>query len=74
MKECNIEERFLCRQLLEKNLQLLMDSVDNLQQETYRLLGYEKNVSKQLQQKQQFIQRRVSNAWEGLSGHICDAW
>lgn len=45
-------------QLLEKNLQLLMDSVDNLQQETYRLLGYEKNVSKQLQQKQQFIQRR----------------
>lgn len=45
-------------QLLEKNLQLLMDSVENLQQETYRLLGYEKNVAKQLQQKQQFIQRR----------------
>ena len=47
-------------QVLQKNMQLLMDSVDSLQQDTYRLLGYEKNLSKQAQQKQQFLQRRVS--------------
>lgn len=45
-------------QVLQKNMQLLMDSVDSLQQDTYRLLGYEKNLAKQAQQKQQFLQRR----------------
>ena len=47
--------------LLMKNMQLLMTSVDSLQQDTYRLLGYEKNVAKQIQAKQQFLQRRVCN-------------
>ena len=37
-----------------------MDNVESLQVETYRLLGYEKNIAKQAQQKQQFLQRRVS--------------
>lgn len=37
-----------------------MENVEALQLETYRLLGYEKNVAKQAQQKQQFLQRRVS--------------
>lgn len=45
-------------QVLQKNVQLLMENVEALQLETYRLLGYEKNISKQLQQKQQFLQRR----------------
>ena len=35
-----------------------MENVEALQLETYRLLGYEKNISKQAQQKQQFLQRR----------------
>ena len=39
-------------------MQLLMENVEGLQLETYRLLGYEKNISKQSQQKQQFLQRR----------------
>lgn len=42
-----------------KNMQLLMNSVDSLQQDTYRLLGYEKAVAKQIQTKQQFLLRRV---------------
>ena len=46
--------------VLEKNVHLLMDNVESLQVETYRLLGYEKNIAKQAQQKQQFLQRRVS--------------
>ena len=50
-----------CSQLLEKNMQLLIESVENLQQETYRLLGYEKNLAKQSQARQQFLQRRVSS-------------
>ena len=45
-------------ELLQKNVQLLMENVESLQLETYRLLGYEKNISKQAQQKQQFLQRR----------------
>ena len=40
-------------------MQLLMENVDMLQQDMYRLLGYEKNLAKQQQSKQQFIQRRV---------------
>ena len=51
----------MCSQLLKKNMQLLMNSVDCLQQDTYRLLGYEKTLAKQVQAKQQFLQRRVSN-------------
>ena len=47
-------------QLLMKNMQLLMTSVDSLQQDTYRLLGYEKSLAKQQQAKQQFLLRRVS--------------
>jgi hypothetical protein len=40
-------------------MQLMMVSVDSLQQETYRLLGYEKNLAKQSQLKNQFLQKRV---------------
>jgi translation initiation factor 3 subunit H len=45
-------------EVLQKNVQLLMENVEALQLETYRFLGYEKNISKQAQQKQQFLQRR----------------
>ncbi len=45
-------------EVFQKNVQLLMENVEALQLETYRLLGYEKNISKQAQQKQQFLQRR----------------
>ena len=44
-----------------KNMQLLMSSVECLQQDTYRLLGYEKSLAKQQQAKQQFLARRVSH-------------
>ena len=44
-----------------KNMQLLMNSVECLQQDTYRLLGYEKSLAKQQQAKQQFLARRVSH-------------
>jgi len=40
-------------------MQLLMSGVDSLYQDTNRLVSYEKNVAKQLQLKQQFIQKRV---------------
>ena len=53
-------------QVLQKNMQLLMDNVDTLQQDLYRLLGYEKNLAKQQQAKQQFLQRRVR---QGLCAH-----
>ena len=63
-------------QVLQKNMQLLMDNVDTLQQDLYRLLGYEKNLAKQQQAKQQFIQRRVrlglcahKAAFIGYGGH-----
>ena len=40
-------------------MRLLIDSVEALQQETYKLLGYERNSTKQIQLKQQFIAKRV---------------
>jgi hypothetical protein len=36
----------------------LIDYVELLQQETYKMLGYERNSVKQQQMKQQFIQKR----------------
>lgn len=47
-------------QLLQKNMQLLMDSVETLQQDNYRLIGYEKTVAKQTQAKMAFMAKRVS--------------
>ena len=44
------------------NMQLLMNGVDMLYQDTNRLVSYEKNIAKQMQMKQQFIQKRVSHA------------
>lgn len=40
------------------HMRLLIDSVEALQQETYKLLGYERNSTKQIQLKQQFIAKR----------------
>lgn len=40
-------------------MQLLMGGVDMLYQDTNRLVSYEKNIAKQMQMKQQFIQKRV---------------
>lgn len=45
---------------MQRHLQLLMESVENLQQETQKLLFYERSLAKQQQMKLQFIQRRVS--------------
>ena len=50
---------FPCSNVLVCNMQLLMSGVDMLYQDTNRLVSYEKNVAKQLQMKQQFIQKRV---------------
>ena len=40
-------------------MQLLMTSVDSLQQDTYRLLGYEKQLAKNSQAKIQLLQKKV---------------
>lgn len=40
---------------------LLIDSLESLQQETYKMLGYERNYTKQQQMKQQFLLKRVSH-------------
>ena len=48
-------------QEMQRHLQLLMESVESLQQETQKLLYYERSLSKQQQMKLQFIQRRVSS-------------
>lgn len=42
-------------------MQLLMTSVDSLQQDTYRLLGYEKQLAKNSQAKIQLLQKKVSH-------------
>ncbi|XP_055490559.1 eukaryotic translation initiation factor 3 subunit H-B [Leucoraja erinacea] len=43
---------------LEKNLQLLMDRVDEMSQDIIKYNTYMRNVSKQQQQKQQYLHRR----------------
>ena len=48
------------RQHLESHMYLLIDSLESLQQETYKMLGYERNYTKQQQLKQQFLLKRVS--------------
>ena len=47
---------------LEKNLRLLMDSVDDLSQETNKFFNYQRSLAKQQQAKQQYQQKRV-NSW-----------
>ena len=65
---------YVCRacvcysRILEKNMQLLMTSVDSLQQDTYRLLGYEKQLAKNSQAKQQLLQKKVIWTMEGSVG------
>lgn len=49
----------LCSQLLKKNMQLLMESVETLQQDNYRLIGYEKAVAKQAQTRSNALAKRV---------------
>lgn len=44
---------------LEKNNRLLMDCVDDLTQETNKLFNYQRQLAKQQQAKQQFLQKRV---------------
>jgi len=46
---------------LEKNLRLLMDSVDDLSQETNKFFNYQRSLAKQQQSKQQYLQKRVTN-------------
>ena len=43
---------------LEKNLRLLMDSVDDLSQETNKFFNYQRSLAKQQQAKQQYLQKR----------------
>ena len=53
---------FIYSNVLVCNMQLLMSGVDYLYQDTNRLVSYEKNIAKQMQMKQQFIQKRVSQS------------
>ena len=46
--------------MLEKNLELLMDYVDDLSQETNKYINYQRNVGKVQMAKQQYIYKRVS--------------
>ena len=54
----------LFRQHLECHMLQLIDYVEVLQQETYKVLGYERNSIKQQQMKQQFIQKRVCQPYQ----------
>ncbi len=47
--------------MLEKNIELLMDYVDDLSQETNKYINYQRNVGKVQMAKQQYIYKRVSN-------------
>ncbi len=49
-----------CSREIVSHMRILIDSVETLQQETYKLLGYERSAFKQFQLKQQLIQKRVS--------------
>ena len=46
-------------QELESRMYALIESVEALQQETYKLLGYERNLAKQNILKQQLLQKKV---------------
>ena len=50
----------ICRNMLEKNLELLMDYVDDLSQETNKYINYQRNVGKVQMAKQQYLYKRVS--------------
>ncbi|XP_002737572.1 eukaryotic translation initiation factor 3 subunit H-like [Saccoglossus kowalevskii] len=45
--------------VLKKNLRLLMDSVDELNQDTNKFINYQRNVGKQQQAKQQYLYKRT---------------
>ncbi|XP_016120120.1 eukaryotic translation initiation factor 3 subunit H-B-like, partial [Sinocyclocheilus grahami] len=49
---------FLCSTHLEKSLQMLMDRVDDMSQDNVKYNNYCRSLSKQQQQKHQYIQRR----------------
>jgi translation initiation factor 3 subunit H len=44
---------------LEKNLRLLMDTVDDLSQETNKYFNYQRTLAKHQQSKQQYLQKRL---------------
>ena len=48
------------RNMLEKNLELLMDYVDDLAQETNKYMNYQRAMTKLQQNKQQYTYKRVS--------------
>ena len=53
--------RYCFSSFLEKNLRLLMDSVDDLSQETNKFFNYQRSLAKQQQAKQQYLQKRVND-------------
>ena len=50
---------FTCRNFIEKNVQLLMETVDELGQDTQKFHNYQRNSARQQQQKDAYLLKRV---------------
>ena len=57
---------FFSRSYLEKNVRLLMESVDELCQDANKFNNHLRNVARQQQQKDAYTQRRVSSLFRSL--------
>lgn len=57
---------FVSSSYLEKNVRLLMESVDELCQDANKFNNHLRNVARQQQQKDAYIQRRVSYLFRSL--------
>ncbi|KAH3698384.1 hypothetical protein DPMN_085904 [Dreissena polymorpha] len=55
--------------MLEKNLRLLMESVDEVAMDANKFVNFQRQLQKQNMLKQQHIQKRVSNTgiWDVMS-------
>lgn len=49
----------ICRSVLEKSLQAMMECMDTVSQETNKLINHQRQVIKQQQAKNQYLQKRV---------------
>lgn len=61
---------FFFRSYLEKNVRLLMESVDELCQDANKFNNHLRNVARQQQQKDAYIQRRVNSLFSLFNKEI----
>jgi len=58
--------------VLEKNLQMMIDSIDCLNQDANKFFNYQRQFAKQQQAKQQHILKRVGVSGDKVShGKLC---